>query len=59
MERKLIFAINITIDGIADHTSVIADDELHDFYADLLDSVDAILFGRKTYELLADFWPAA
>lgn len=59
MGRKAIFAINVTIDGFADHTAVITDDELHDFYADLLDSVDAILFGRKTYELLADFWPAA
>ena len=33
--RKLIWAINITIDGFADHTAVIADDELHDFYTDL------------------------
>ncbi len=59
MGRKVIFAINLTIDGIADHTTVIADDELHDFHTDLLDSVDAILFGRKTYQLLADFWPVA
>ena len=57
MERKVIFAINLTIDGIADHTAVIADDELHDFHTDLLDTVDTILFGRITYELLADFWP--
>jgi dihydrofolate reductase len=59
MARKIIFAINVTIDGIADHTAVIADEELHDFHADLLDSVDTILFGRKTYELLAEFWPVA
>ena len=34
--RKIIFAINLTIDGFADHTAGIADDELHDFFADFL-----------------------
>src|SRR5919106_465602 len=58
-ERKIIFAINITIDGFADHTAVIADDELHDFYTDLLTTVDIVLFGRKTYQLLESFWPVA
>ncbi len=57
--RKLLFAINMTINGEADHTTVIADDELHDFHTDLLNKVDTILFGRKTYELLVDFWPNA
>ncbi len=57
--RKLIFAINMTIDGCADHTAVIADNDLHDFYADLLDNMDIVLFGRKTYQLLGDFWPVA
>jgi dihydrofolate reductase len=57
--RKIIFSINITIDGYADHTAGIADDELHEFFADFLDSVDVVLFGRKTYELMAGFWPNA
>ena len=57
--RKVIFAINNTIDGFADHTTVIADDELHDFYTDLLKDVDVILMGRKTYELMENFWPVA
>lgn len=57
--RKLIFDINITIDGFADHTSGIADDELHDFYTDLLNSADILLFGRKTYQLMESFWPVA
>ncbi len=56
---KVIFSINFTIDGFADHTAVIADDELHVFYARLLERVDTILFGRKTYELLEDYWPTA
>ena len=57
--RKIIFAINVTIDGFADHEAVIADDELHDFYTDLLSTVDIVLFGRKTYELLESLWPIA
>jgi len=57
--RKVIFAINNTIDGYADHTTVIADDELHDFYTNLLNDVDAILMGRKTYQLMESFWPVA
>jgi dihydrofolate reductase len=55
--RKIIFSINITIDGFADHTAVIADDELHDFYTNLLNNVDIVLFGRKTYQLMESFWP--
>ena len=50
--RKVIFAINNTIDGIADHTKGIADDELHTFYTDLLNDIDVILMGRKTYQLM-------
>jgi dihydrofolate reductase len=57
--RKITFSINITIDGFADHTAGIADDELHDFFAGQLDDLDVILFGRKTYELMAGFWPHA
>lgn len=57
--RKLIFAINVTLDGFADHEAGIADDELHQFFADLLRSGDAILFGRVTYQLLESYWPFA
>jgi dihydrofolate reductase len=57
--RKLIYAINVTIDGFADHTAVIADDELHDFYTNLFNSLDTLLFGRKTYELMKSYWPTA
>lgn len=42
--RKVIFSINITIDGYADHTAAIADDEPHEFFTNLLDDVDVILF---------------
>jgi len=57
--RKLFFGINITIDGYADIQLEFVDEELHDFYTDLLNGSDTILFGRKTYELMESFWPAA
>ncbi len=55
--RNLIFAINTTLDGNCDHTKGIADDETHEYYTNLLRSVDLLLFGRKTYELMVPFWP--
>lgn len=57
--KKLFYAINLTLDGFADHTAGIADDELHEFFADYLDNVDTVLMGRKTYKLMADYWPIA
>ena len=55
--RKLIFAINLTLDGCCDHTKGIADEELHDFYTKLLPDFDTFVYGRKTYELMVPFWP--
>ena len=57
--RKLIFAPNVSIDGFADHTAMIADDELHDFYTNLLDTIEISLMGRKTYQLMESYWPIA
>lgn len=49
--RKVIFAINITVDGSAGHYEVIVDDELHDFYTDLLNDIDVILLGCGGFAL--------
>lgn len=56
--RKLIAAINMTLDGFCDHTAVIADDELHQHYNELLKNADALLFGRITYQLMESYWPS-
>lgn len=53
--RKVIAAINMTIDGFCDHTSGIPDDEIHQHYAELLSKADAVLYGRITFELMK-FW---
>lgn len=54
--RKIIAAINITLDGFCDHTAGIADDELHQHYTDLLSNSGTILYGRVTYQLM-EYWP--
>jgi dihydrofolate reductase len=57
--RKLIFSINITLDGFIDHTTMIADDELHEKASELLRSADVVLYGRKAYQLMAEAWSGA
>lgn len=54
--RKLIAAMNMTLDGFCDHTAMGADDEIHQHYTDLLRDAGLILYGRKTFELM-EFWP--
>lgn len=53
--RKLVAAINMTIDGFCDHTAIIPDDELHQHYTNLLANADTILYGRITYQLM-EYW---
>ncbi len=55
--RKIIFAINMTVDGYFGHEDMIADEELHEYFTGLLHNAGVILFGRKTYELMVPYWP--
>lgn len=45
----------MTLDGVFDHTAGLPDAEIHEHYKELLDSADAILYGRITYGLM-EFW---
>jgi len=53
--RKVIAAINMTLDGFCDHTAGLPDEEIHQHYADLLDNADVVLYGRITYQLM-QYW---
>jgi len=55
--RNVIYAINITLDGCCDHTKMIADDEIHEYFTHIMRDVDLLVFGRKTYQLMVPFWP--
>ena len=56
--QPLRYSINVTLDGCCDHRAMVADEELHRHAAENLARVDAILFGRVTYELMETAWRA-
>src|SRR6266542_2296105 len=53
--RKIIAAINMTIDGFCDHKAGLPDEEILQHYTELLGQADLILYGRTTYQLM-EFW---
>lgn len=55
---SLTFSLNVTLDACVDHRVGIADDETHAFFTGLMDACGAMLWGRLTYELMEDYWPA-
>ena len=55
--RKLIAAINMTLDGFCDHTAMIADEEIHQHYSELLSNAGTLIYGRITYQLMESYWP--
>ena len=56
--RKLIAAMNMTLDGFCDHTAMIADEEIHQHYNELLSNADTLIYGRITYQLMESYWPS-
>ncbi len=55
--RKLIAGLNMTLDGFCDHTAMIADDEIHEHYNEVLRNADTLIYGRITYQLMESYWP--
>jgi dihydrofolate reductase len=55
--RKLVYAINLSIDGSCDHNKQTADEELHLYFANLLRNAGLLIYGRVTYELMVPYWP--
>lgn len=53
--KKIIAAINMTLDGYCDHDAIVPDDEIHQHYANLIRSTDVTLYGRITYQLM-EYW---
>jgi len=56
--RKVIFAINMSIDGCVGHMSLPAPDEdIGEYFNDLMhQDVDLIAYGRKMYEIMFPYW---
>jgi dihydrofolate reductase len=56
--RKVIFAINVTLDGCVDHTKFNPAEDLLEHYTRLLrDDAGVLVYGRKTYQLMVPYWP--
>lgn len=56
--RKLIYAINVSLDGCCDHTKIIPpDEEDFEYHTQLIRDADLFIYGRKTYELMVPYWP--
>jgi dihydrofolate reductase len=61
---KLIYTLNVSLDGYIesadrklDWTAI--DDELHRWFNDQARTIEASLYGRRLYELMAAYWPTA
>ena len=55
--RKVIFAINTSLDGCCDHTKFNPDDELLEYFTRLVQDAGLFAYGRKTYQLMVPYWP--
>ena len=56
--RKLIAAMNMTLDGFCNHEAMSADEEIHQHYNELLSNADILIYGRITYQLMESYWPS-
>lgn len=61
---KLIYSLNVSLDGFVatpdgglEWASV--DDELHTWFNEQTRALEAALYGRRMYELMAAYWPTA
>ena len=54
---NLIYTINLSLDGCCDHTKFRPDEDLFEYHIHLLQSVDLLVYGRKTWQLMVPYWP--
>jgi dihydrofolate reductase len=55
--RKVILAINISIDSCISHMSFRPDEEVFGYFNDLMyQDVDLVAYGRKMYEIMFPYW---
>jgi dihydrofolate reductase len=61
---KLVYALNVSLDGFVetpDHGLEWADvdEEVHTWFNEQAQTIQASLYGRRMYELMAAYWPTA
>lgn len=57
--RKVIYGINLSLDGCCDHTKFSGGKDILEHFTRLMDDVDLIVYGSKTFELMVPYWPDA
>jgi dihydrofolate reductase len=62
--RRIIASEMVTVDGFFSGPGgeldwFVQDEQLDGFAMDVTDSVDTILYGRATYQMMATYWPSA
>jgi dihydrofolate reductase len=62
--KKVIFQMSVSIDGYVEGPNReidwhIVDDEFNAYAVETLAATDVLLMGRRTYELMAGYWPTA
>jgi len=55
--RKVIFGINLSLDGCCDHTKFGGSEEVMEYFGQYLRKTDLLVYGRKTYQLMVPYWP--
>ena len=61
---KLIYSLNTSLDGFIETPDrsldwALVDEEVHQWFNDQSRTIDASLYGRRIYELMAAYWPTA
>src|SRR5438445_9018614 len=62
--RKVIYSMNVSLDGFVEGPNreldwSTPDEELHRFWNDHARQIGTSLYGRRLYELMAEYWPTA
>jgi dihydrofolate reductase len=62
--RKVVYVTSLSLDGYIEAASgdpgwAFPDEELHRHFNDLEKESDTLLYGRRMYELMVAYWPAA
>lgn len=62
--RKIVVMMSVSVDGYFEGPNReidwhLVDEELHDHFNQVLGVMSAFIDGRRTYELMAGFWPTA